>query len=118
MTTLKLIVAGGREFDNYKLLNGALNHLTKNVGAVIVVSGKARGADNLGERWAKEHGHIVEEYPADWDKYGKSAGYKRNALMAKNAGALVAFWDGKSKGTKHMIDLAKLHGLKVRTIRY
>lgn len=57
-------------------------------------------------------------FKADWDKHGKAAGFKRNTEMAKYADALIAFWDGKSKGTKHMIDTAKSHNLKVRVIAY
>ena len=58
------------------------------------------------------------EFPADWDKHGKSAGYKRNLEMAENADALIAFWDGESRGTKHMIDIAKEKNLLTRIIRY
>ena len=57
-------------------------------------------------------------FPADWDKYGKAAGYKRNGEMARNADALIAFWDGKSRGTKHMIDLAKKYDLQARVVMY
>lgn len=79
----------------------------------VVLSGTARGADRFGEEYAKENGLAVERYPAEWEKFGKSAGYKRNSLMATKAEALVAVWDGESRGTKHMIDIAKKAGLKV-----
>ena len=78
----------------------------------------ARGADRLGERYAKEHGYKVIYMPADWDLYGKSAGFKRNVQMAEYADALVAFWDGVSFGTKHMIETAQKMGLDVRVKKY
>jgi hypothetical protein len=79
----------------------------------VVISGAARGVDEAGERWAKEKGIPVEVFPADWEGYGNSAGYIRNKEMAANAEALVAVWDGYSKGTKHMISTAEYHGLSV-----
>lgn len=85
---------------------------------IQIVCGMARGADRLGERYAKEHGYQVIYFPADWDLDGKSAGFKRNVRMAEYADALVAFWDGESKGTKHMIEIAKEKGLDIRIKRY
>lgn len=79
----------------------------------VVISGTARGADALGELWAAQNGIPIERFPADWNTHGRSAGYRRNAEMASNADALIALWDGTSKGTKGMIDLAKKRGLKV-----
>lgn len=116
---LKVVVAGGRDFDDYNLLKETLDHLLqKRLPDVEIVSGAARGADSLGERYAKENNLSVHRRPADWDRYGKSAGYRRNAEMAKYADACICFWDGKSRGTKHMIDLAEKEGLKVRVINY
>ena len=85
---------------------------------MTIVCGEARGADSLGKRLAYEKGWKVLSFPADWDKHGKAAGYKRNDEMARNADALIAFWDGKSRGTKHMIDLAKKYGLQTRIVGY
>jgi hypothetical protein len=79
----------------------------------VVISGTAPGADKLGEQWAKDNSIPVERYPADWNRYGLSAGYRRNEQMVDNAEALVALWDGKSRGTRHMIDIARKKGLKV-----
>lgn len=113
MAKFNIVIAGGREFNDYKFLKARMDHLCRNLAAKgvepVVVSGKARGADSLGEQWAKEHGYGVIAKPADWDTYGKSAGYKRNEEMALIADAVVCFWDNKSKGTKHMIELAKKH---------
>lgn len=108
---MRTIIAGSRDITEIKSLTKAL----KNCGWVptVILSGAARGADYLGELYATMSTIPLEKYPADWDKYGKSAGYKRNEEMAKNADALIALWDGKSKGTKHMIDLAKQYGLQV-----
>lgn len=78
-----------------------------------VISGTARGVDKLGEIWAEEHSIPCERFPADWDRHGKAAGYRRNEQMANNSDALIAIWDGHSRGTKHMIDIAKRNGLRV-----
>lgn len=85
---------------------------------ITILSGKARGADLLGERYAKLKKYEIEEYPADWERFGKSAGYIRNEQMALNGDVLIAFWDMKSKGTQHMINLAKKHNLKIFIIDY
>jgi hypothetical protein len=115
----KVIVAGGRDFTDYNLLKETMDHLLQNrLSNVEIVSGTARGADELGERYAIEKGLPIHRKPADWDRYGKSAGYRRNVEMAKYADACVCFWNGKSRGTKHMIDLATKEGLKLKIVRY
>lgn len=117
----KIIIAGGRDFMDYNLLKEKTNKILqekKVTHKIVIISGCARGADTLGLRYASENAFDVEEYPADWDKYGKKAGYVRNVEMAENADALIAFWDGKSKGTKHMIDIATERNLPTRVIKY
>lgn len=136
----RVIIAGGRDFNNYELLHKEVynilfklnmkygDDLVTDLKQYEIVSGHARGADSLGEKFAKECEIKLTLFPADWDKYGKSAGYRRNAEMAKYAvegkeqgviGILIAFWDGKSKGTRSMIDLAKRYGLdEVYVVRY
>ena len=114
----KVIIAGGRDFNDRLYLNKVLDHLLSQRQEVTILCGMARGADTLGQHYAIQKGIPVEEYPAQWNKYGKSAGYRRNAVMANNADALIAFWDGKSKGTMHMINLAKEAGLDVRVKSY
>ena len=119
--TYKVIIAGGRDFVDYNLLREKVNNILIEKRAthkIVIVSGCARGADTLGMRYASENTFDVDEYPAEWDKYGKKAGYMRNVEMAENADALIAFWDGKSKGTKHMIDIATERNLPIRVIRY
>jgi hypothetical protein len=113
---IKLIVAGCRDYDNYFVVHEELFKLNLKPGKVEIVSGHASGVDSLGERFAKDHDLDLKLFPADWDGLGKKAGYVRNEQMAQYGDALLAFWDGKSKGTKHMIDLATKHGLKVKVI--
>lgn len=116
---LRVIIAGGRDFDDYALLTETMdNYLSDVMDEVAIVCGKARGADTLGERYALDHGYSVLAFPAEWNRFGKTAGYIRNTEMAKNADALVAFWDGKSLGTKHMIATAEQSGLDVHVVRY
>lgn len=115
---LKVIVAGSRGFDNYELLQEKLDFYLRNHDDVEIVSGTARGADRLGERYAIARGLPLKKFSANWNKYGKKAGYLRNEQMVNYADACVVFWDGKSKGSKHTIDLAKKHGLKVRIVRF
>lgn len=85
---------------------------------VVIISGHASGADALGERYAQERGSLLDTYPADRKVLGKAAGSIRNAKMAEVADALIAFWDGKSWGTKNMIDTVTKRGLKVAVVRY
>ena len=92
--------------------------ILSNKTSIEIVSGAANGADKLGEKYASEKEYSIKQFPADWNKYGKSAGYKRNEEMARYADALIAFWDGESKGTKHMIDLANKYNLKINIIQY
>lgn len=116
---MKVIVAGSRSFNNYGLLEKKLNKiLSRCIASAEIVSGGAKGADTMGERYAKAHKLSVHRFPAQWEKYGRSAGYKRNAEMAEFADALVAFWDGASRGTEHMINLAREKGLRVRVVNY
>jgi hypothetical protein len=110
---MKLIVAGSREFNDYDLLKRSIQENFQRSEVEEIVSGTARGADTLGEQFAKEYSIPVKQFPANWDLYGKSAGYRRNAEMANYADALIAFWNGESKGTMHMINLAKEKNLKV-----
>jgi hypothetical protein len=114
----KVIVAGGRDFSDYQLLCSTLNHLLSRKTDVEIVSGVARGADSLAIRYAGEKKIPVKKFPADWDRDGNSAGYKRNVVMAEYADACICFWDGISKGTADMIRVANDYGLQVRVIKY
>ena len=117
-----VIVAGSRTFEDYDLLCDKLNSMLRNYGNnVFIVSGGARGADTLAIRYAKEKGFPYKEFPADWKRYGKSAGYIRNSEMHKfisdkpNRGVLL-FWDGESKGTKQNIPLAEKYNNPCRIV--
>lgn len=112
---MKIIVAGSRSINDYDFIKLYLNNFitNHNISNPEIVSGTANGPDKLGEQYAREHNLKLTRFPADWDRWGKSAGYKRNQQMADYAEALVAFWDGKSKGTKHMIDIATKQNLTV-----
>lgn len=119
---MKLIIAGSRSFNNYKLLKQEVEKYIVELGVdindVIVVSGGARGADTLGEMFALENLLKIEYYTALWERYGKQAGYKRNVEMGDNADALIAFWDGESKGTLHMINYMKALNKPVKIILF
>ena len=110
---MKIIIAGTRTFTNYKKLCKVCDHLLQDQTNIEIVSGTCRGTDKLGEQYAKERGCKLTQFPADWNKYGKAAGPKRNQQMANYADVLIAFWDGKSRGTKNMIDLAKNADFKI-----
>jgi hypothetical protein len=114
---MKVIIAGSRDFDDYNELCMFCDHVLQNQTDIEIVSGTAKGADQLGERYAIERGYKITRFPADWDK-GRSAGYIRNEEMAKYGDALIAFWNGMSKGTEHMINLAKQYNLKIRICNY
>lgn len=115
---MNVIVAGCRTFDNYELLEREmLSFAGSMLTNITIVSGGAKGVDALGERFAAEHNLPVIVKPAEWDLYGRAAGPIRNIEMARISDALVAFWDGKSKGTKNMIELAKKHGLRIKMVK-
>jgi len=114
---MKLLIAGSRNFTDYRLLSDSVAQVLSDVTEpVTVISGTAKGADTLGERYAEEHGLEVVRMPADWDKHGKAAGFIRNKDMSKVATHAIIFWDGQSKGTKSMILLCKQGGVPVRVI--
>lgn len=117
----RVIIAGTRDFSDYQFLRqkcDAILSSKRQDSNIVIISGTARGADRLGEQYARERGYKIERYPADWDNDGHAAGPIRNARMADNADALIAFWDGRSRGTKNMIETAKVKGLAVRVIKY
>ena len=117
----KVIIAGGREFNDYKKLSVFLTMLVNNKRIsypFTVVSGMARGADALGLTIAKCMKTEPVKMAADWNKHGKSAGYKRNSEMSEIGDVLVACWDGKSRGTKHMIDTMRKLNKPTYVLRY
>lgn len=115
----KVIIAGTRTFDDYEALKAYADYKLGQIKEDIeIISGGATGADALGERYAKEKGYTIKLFPADWNRYGRRAGPLRNKQMADYADALIVFWDGSSRGTKSMLELAKEQGLKIGIYKY
>ena len=119
----RIIVAGSRDFHDYPFLCEKLDEIIFDLDALPeIVSGHAPGADALGERYAVEHGLDLMVMPADWDRNGKAAGVIRNQEMLDYAcGAepiVVAFWNGRSHGTKDMIRRARERGTDTRIFLY
>ena len=108
---MKTIIAGSRTVARYEAVCAAIE--ASGFTITEVVSGTAKGPDSLGEVWAVNNMVRVKKFPADWDRYGKRAGFIRNAAMADYAEALIAVWDGQSRGTEHMIRVARNKGLKI-----
>ena len=124
---LRIIVAGSRGFYDYQLLSNTLmdylaemddKDVVDNPSQVKFISGTCRGADVLGEHFAYTYEYEVIRFPADWNTYGKRAGYIRNKEMAENADACICFWDNVSNGTRHMINIAKEKRLPLRIVKY
>ena len=105
----RIVVAGCRWYEDYteakEYIDLCISEIKKE-NEIIFISGRCKGADLLGERYAKENGYKIEYYPANWEKYGRSAGPIRNKEMAKAADFVICFWDNISRGTKSMIDFA------------
>lgn len=118
-----VIIAGGRDFEDYEYMCEKLNDLFYNstyfkMGDVKIISGMAKGADTLAIRYADEHKLTKILFPANWKLYPRAAGFLRNEDMLSIATHLIAFWDGKSSGTKHMIDIAQEKGILVWVFNY
>ena len=114
---MKIVIAGGRNFTDYESFKKAMATIGF-AESVIIISGGAKGADALGERYARDNNFGVERYPAQWSVYGKGAGPIRNEQMCKACDAVICFWDGISPGTKNMIGLAKRSGKPLIVFRY
>lgn len=125
---IRVIVAGTRSFTDYALAREKLDRIILGLQEdfpckrIVIITGDANGADQSGNRYAYDRGYTLRKFPAEWRKYGRAAGPIRNAQMMDFAKethpVLVAFWDGKSRGTKNMIDTAKREGASVYVIYY
>ncbi len=115
---VSVAIVGGRDFEDYSLVENTLSQLMVRYDITKVVSGGARGADSLAERWADAHGISKQVFPADWDRYGRSAGFRRNKDIVANADMVVAFWDGQSRGTKNTLDLTRDAGKPLFVVGY
>lgn len=119
----RIVIAGSRGFEDYEVLEQTLDHiLDEQTDSIELVSGHAKGADLLTERYAKENGLPIHIIKPDWKAYGRAAGPIRNRQMLDYAmdesPLVVAFWDRKSKGTKNTIDTAKSLGIPVEIIHF
>lgn len=119
------LVVGSRGFNDYDTMCKVLDHLLSNKKYIVIVSGGAKGADTLAERYANDRGYRLKVFKANWDKHGKSAGYKRNEQMHLYLSApsdkergVVAFWDGQSKGTAHNFELAIQYNNPIKIFDY
>ncbi len=115
---MRVLVCGGRDFDDYKLLNATLDALPP---VTFLIHGAARGADVYAAQWAeRQTSIIILGYPAQWNLFGRSAGVLRNEEMLKEGKPelVVAFWDGKSRGTMDMITRSIRAGVPVRVHPY
>lgn len=118
---MKVIVAGSRDFNDEVMLSVVISEMVRNNlidDNATLVCGMARGADRLAETFWKAAGLPIIEMPADWDNLGKGAGFIRNGEMGKIADVLVAFWDGKSRGTAHMIETMRKLNKPVHVIKF
>ena len=113
---MKVIIAGSRAFNNYNLLAQTLQEMNLDIDEIVC--GGARGADSLGAEWARKNGVIIQYFYPDWDKYGKIAGIIRNHEMGDYADYLIAFWDGKSTGTKDMINYMQQLGKRGKVVLF
>lgn len=116
---MNLIIAGSRTFSDFALLKKEVHNFLQSLdflGLPTIICGMARGADLLGRKLAIEYSWEFIEMPANWNEFGKSAGYKRNEAMAQIADACIVFWDGQSRGSAHMISLAKQYDLKLKVV--
>lgn len=108
---MNVIIAGGRDITDYDLIERAVERSGFDIEQVV--SGGAKGVDTLAILYAQKHNKLLAVFMADWDRHGRKAGPIRNGQMAEYADALIAIWDGKSKGTKNMIDQATAKGMPV-----
>lgn len=113
---MKLAIIGSRTFQNSSIIFKELDPIKDKI--TLVVSGGAQGADILGEKWAKGNNIPTLIFPANWEKYGKRAGYIRNEDIIKNCDCCIAFWDGKSNGTKHSLSLCEKYDKPYKIISF
>lgn len=111
---MNVAVVGSRKFDNYKLLESVLNQYN----ITEIISGGARGADTLAEKYAKLNLIPIKIFQPDWKKYGRRAGIVRNVDIIKSANLVIAFWDGKSNGTKNSINICFKNNIAVKIIKF
>lgn len=106
---MRITIGGCRDYNNYSVFEKFVSECISEIESenIIILSGHCSGVDAMAERYAMEKGYKLEIYPADWKKYGRAAGPKRNKEMVQDSNVVIAFWDGKSKGTKSLVEFAK-----------
>lgn len=115
-----VLIAGCRDFNDYKIAKKYIDYYISNIREkykITIISGGALGADSLGERYARENRFKIKRFLPDWEKYGRSAGPRRNKLMVETADYVICFWDGKSPGTCSTVNYTKSAGKPLR-IKY
>lgn len=115
---MKLLIAGSRNYYDYEEFSDIMNFIHKKYNITEIVSGGARGADTLAERWSKKNNISIKIFKANWDMYGKSAGFIRNTEMHNYLSQFenrmcLCFWDGQSRGTAHNFNLCKNNNTKL-----
>jgi len=115
---MKIAIIGSRTLTNYELFKAKCDTILSNSKSITIISGGAKGTDRLAEKYAAEKCIPILIYRANWDLHGKSAGMKRNILMLNDCTHVIAFWDGNSSGTLHMISQARINGKKLRVIKF
>lgn len=113
---MRIAVIGSRSYNDYELMKRTLDEYKGIVS--LIVSGGARGADSLGEKWANENNVEKLIFLPDWNKHGKAAGFIRNKDIIENSDLVIGFWDGLSKGTEHSLNIAKSKGKQVRIVYF
>ena len=116
LPTKRVVIAGCRDYNDYEEAKRYIDYCLSDIrkdNDILILSGCAKGADALGERYAEENGFKIEKHHADWAKFGRSAGPERNEQMANLCDYVICFWDGKSRGTKSMIELARKYNKPV-----
>lgn len=120
MQTVKIAIVGSRTFNDYDKLKNFIQQVCRleELDPLAVISGGAKGADTLAAQYARENNLELVVFIPDWDKFGRSAGFKRNIDIIDNCDVCFAFWDGKSRGTKHDIELCGQKGKKCYICRF
>lgn len=112
---MRIAIIGSRNFNDYSLVSETLLPYKSKI--TLIVSGGAKGADSLGEYWAKQNNIKTLIFLPDWDKHGKKAGFIRNEDIIKNCDGVIAFWDEQSRGTAHSISLAQKYDKPVKVVK-
>lgn len=131
---MKIAIVGGRDFNNYDLLKTEVSKLILDTSDVEIVSGGAKGADALAERFAKEFNYPIKIFKAEWDKidvgkvyikynkYGKPynalAGFIRNRKLVEYSDVVIAFWDFSSHGTMNTLEIVRELNKRVIIVKY